>query len=86
MTPKIEIFEKKDGFYAGRQLKSGEMAKGNYRITDYDIMTMFTTLFENYVAQTGEPKMFMRDSDGNVFVTVKVPVRQDNGDAPEAEE
>ena len=82
MTKNIEIFTMDDGFYAGRQLKSGKMAAGSYRITDEDIMTMFTTLYENYVAQTGDRKMFMKTSDGDLFVAMKIPA-EEAGEATE---
>ena len=69
----IEIFAREDGFYAGRMLKSGKLGKGAYRITDEDIMTMFSTLAKYHMDTTGEQKMLMRDAGGRVYATFIIP-------------
>ena len=78
----IDIYQKKDGFWVGRMLKNGQMAAGSYHITDEDIMTMFSTVYERCVAETGEQKMLMKTADGSLLVTLKVPVAK-TGEAEE---
>ena len=82
MTQTIEIFQMEDGFYAGKKNKNGQLAKGAYHISAEDIMTMHTALVRDMLAETGEEKVLMRDSDGNLFATVMIPV----GEAGEATE
>ena len=72
MAQNIEIFAHEDGFYAGVMLKNGQLGKGAYRITDEDIMTMFSTLCKYHLDTTGEPKMLMRDAEGRIYATVVV--------------
>ena len=72
MAQTIEIFAHEDGFYAGVMLKNGQLGKGAYRITDEDIMTMFSTLCKYHLDTTGEPKMLMRDAEGRIYATVVV--------------
>ena len=72
MEKQIEIFAHEDGFYAGVMLKNGQLGKGAYRITDEDIMTMFSTLCKYHRDTTGEPKMLMRDAEGRIYATVVV--------------
>lgn len=72
MEKQIEIFAHEDGFYAGVMLKKGQLGKGAYRITDEDIMTMFSTLCKYHHDTTGEPKMLMRDAEGRIYATVIV--------------
>ena len=76
MTQTIEIFQQEDGFWAGKKNKNGKMAKGSYHITGEDIMTMHTSLVKDLIAETGDKKVLMRDSDGNLFATVMIPVNE----------
>ena len=76
MVNDIEIFQTEDGFWAGKKNKNGKMAKGAYHITAEDIMTMYTALVRDMLAETGEEKVLMRDSDGNLFATVMIPVAE----------
>ena len=82
MTQNIEIFQEKDGFYAGKKNKNGKMAKGSYHISATDIMTMHTALVKDMMAETGEKRILMKDSDGNLFATVMIPVGK-TGEATE---
>lgn len=76
MTKNIELFQKGNGFYAGRELKNGQMAMGAHRITDEEIMTMFTSLFERYTKETGETKLLMKDSKGDLFAATKIDLQE----------
>lgn len=73
MEKQIEIFAHEDGFYAGVMLKNGKLGKGAYRITDEDIMTMFSTLAKYHMDTTGDKKMLMKDADGRIYATVIIP-------------
>lgn len=72
MTQNLDIFQLEDGFYVGRKLKSGKMAKGAYKLTGNDIMTMFTKFFTDYCKETQHEKLLMRDGDGGMFVTMRI--------------
>ena len=82
MTQSLDIFQEEDGFYVGRKLKNGKMAKGAYKLTGEDIMTMFTQFFEDCCRESGQQKMIMKSADGQFFVTMKVPAK-DAGEAKE---
>lgn len=72
----IDIFKQEDGFYVGRMLKNGRMAKGAYKLTGEDIMTMFTEFFEDYCRESGGQQLLMQAGDGTLFVTMKVPAKE----------
>ena len=84
MEKQIEIFAHEDGFYAGVMLKNGKLAKGAYRITDEDIMTMFSTLCKYHRDTTGDPKMLMRDAEGRIYATVVVEPGKPEAEKPKA--
>ena len=71
-----DIFRMEDGFYVGRQLKNGKMAKGAYKLTGNDIMTMFTQFFEDLCKESGKTQLLMQDAEGKLFVTAKVPAKE----------
>ena len=73
---RIEIYDMEDGFWAGHRKKDGKMADGAYRLTDEDIMTMFTKLVNRKLDETGEDRFLMRDSEGNLFATARAAVRR----------
>jgi hypothetical protein len=73
---KIDIYQKEDGFWVGRELKNGQMAAGSYHITGEDIMTMFTTLFMDFCNEQKQDKLLMQDASGQLFVTAKVPANR----------
>lgn len=77
----IDIFQTEDGFFVGRRLKNGRPAKGAYKLTGRDIMTMFTQFFQDYCTDTHTDRLAMEDGHGHVFVTMTVPA----GKAGEAE-
>ena len=52
------------------------MALGAHRITDEEIMTMFTSLFERYTKETGETKLLMKDSKGDLFAATKIDLQE----------
>ena len=71
-TRQTEIYQFADGFYAGVMKDDGTMAPGAYRLTDEDIMTMFTTLFNNHCEANSTDRLLMQDSEGSYFVTLRV--------------
>lgn len=72
MTKELDIFMQDDGFYVGRQLKNGKMAKGSYKLTGNDILTMFAKFYNDYRTETGSNELAMTDDDGAVLVTMRV--------------
>lgn len=75
MVQSNDIFHTEDGFFVGRMCKNGKPAKGAYRITGSDIMTMFSKFFTDYCADTHSEQLVMADEQGNVFVTKRVPAK-----------
>lgn len=77
-----DIYQMEDGFYVGRMCKNGKMAKGAYKLTGGDIMTMFAQFFDDYCNESGQKQMLMQNADGQFIVTMKVPAK-DAGEAKE---
>lgn len=80
MTQTIDIYQMKDGFYVGRMCKNGKLAKGAYKLTGGDIMTMFAQFFDDYCNESKQKQMLMQTGDGQLLVTMKVPAK-DAGEA-----
>lgn len=81
----LDIFQLEDGFYVGRRVmnrKKLTLAKGAYKLTGQDIMTMFTQFFDDFCRDSGKTQLAMRSGDGQLFVTAKVPAK-DAGEAKE---
>lgn len=76
MTQTLDIFQKEDGFYVGRECKNGKLAKGAYKLTGEDIMTMFTHFFNDYCRESGQKQLLMQTGDGQMFVTLQVPAKK----------
>ena len=83
MAKEIEIYEEKDGFWAGTKKKDGTYAAGAHRMTDEEIMTMFTRFFSNYCEENGDEKLLMKDSEGQYFAAVRVRMEKPEEAAPE---
>ena len=77
MTKELDLFLQPDGFWCGRQLKNGQMAKHSRKITEEEIATMFTTMLNAVLTKTGRDKLLLKDSAGQMFVAAKVET--DNG-------
>lgn len=75
MKKTIELFRREDGFYAGRELKGGKLSADAHKVTAEEIMTMFTEFFTDCCNASGEDKLVMKDGDGQLFVTMKVPAK-----------
>ena len=71
----IELYLQPDGFYAGRLLKNGRMAKGSHLITEDEIITMFTTLMRAYTEKTGNDSMILKGDDGNAVISKLVKLK-----------
>ena len=80
MKKAIELFRRDDGFWAGRELKGGKLSADAHKVTAEEIMTMFTEFFQDYCEESGQDKLLMKDGDGQLFVTMKVPAK-DAGEA-----
>ena len=72
----IELFRRNDGFYAGRELKDGNLSADAHKVSAEEIMTMFTEFFTDYCKETEESKLIMQDGNGKLFVTMQVPDKQ----------
>lgn len=83
MAQSLDIFQTEDGFFVGRRVKNRKkltLAKGAYKLTGQDIMTMFTRFFDDFCRETGKTQLAMESGDGQLFVTAKVPAK-DAGEA-----
>ena len=80
MAQALDIFQQEDGFYVGRMCKNGKPAKGAYKLTGNDIMTMFTKFFNDYCEESGQKQMLMQDAAGQLFVAMKVPAKVQAGE------
>lgn len=81
----IELYLEKNGFYAGRKLKSGKMAAGSHKITEDEITTMFVTLLRAFAAKTGQDTMMIGAAEGQAVIAKLVAVKA-GGDASEGKE
>lgn len=68
----IDIYRQQDGFYVGKLLKSGKMAKGSLRLSEDDIVTMFTEVLKKHCEKIGQDKFLLQDSDGAMYAAIKL--------------
>ena len=68
MAKELELYLEKDGFYAGSKLKSGKLGAGAHKITEEEIITMFSVIMRTYVAKTGQATMLMKGDDGKAII------------------
>lgn len=68
----IDIYMKQDGYYVGRMLKNGKLSANARRITETEILTMFTGMMRAYCNKTGSDNLVMKDAEGKVYVATKV--------------
>ena len=68
MARNLELYLEKDGFYAGQKLKSGNLGAGAHKITEEEIITMFSVIMRTYVAKTGQDTMLVRGDDGKAII------------------
>ena len=74
MTKNTELFLQPDGFYAGRRLNGGKMAAGSHKISEEEIITMFTTLVRAFNAKTGQDTMMIQGDDGKAVAVKLFPI------------
>ena len=75
MYKKIEIYDRPDGFMAGRELKNGAMSADAHRITGEEIITMFTRTFSEYCHRHRTDKMLIQDAEGDVYIINKAKTK-----------
>lgn len=85
MTQELELYLEKDGFYAGRKLKSGKLGAGAHKLTEDEIFTMFTTLVRAFVAKTGKDTLVIGGDDGKAVIAKLVEIKAGNK-SPQKEE
>lgn len=73
MAKELDIFLQEDGFYVGTQLKSGALSKTARRITEDEILTMFTTMMTAYCKANNVDNITMKDADGGIILAKKFP-------------
>lgn len=76
MNKNIELYKTQDGFYAGTPIRNGKMSKNSHRITDEEIMTMFSYLFKGFCEKYGQDKMFMQTNDGTLLCVMKTEIKK----------
>ncbi len=67
---KDEILLTENGFYFGHQLKDGSLGMGARRITETEIMTMFTRFFDVYCEHEKVDSMVLQ-AENKVTILVK---------------
>ena len=79
MQKELELYLEKDGFYAGRKLKSGKLGAGAHKLTEEEIFTMFTTLVRTFAAKTGKDTLVIQGGDGKAVVAKLVRLEAEQG-------
>lgn len=70
---KDEILMTENGFYFGHQLKDGSLGKGARRITETEILTMFTRLFEVYCEHEKRDNMVLQTENNETILVKQLP-------------
>ena len=75
-TTKLDLDRIGDGFFVGRKNAEGEMSKNARQITQQEIITMFSDVFEKYCAETKSDRMLIQTADGQMICALKVTIEQ----------
>lgn len=88
MEKQIGIYLKKDGFYAGRKLANGTLALGVHKITEDEIISMFSVILRTFQAKTGKDTLVVQGTDGKAMIAklVKIETQAPADGAAPAEE
>ena len=68
MAKELELYLEPDGFYAGYKLKNGKLGAGAHKITEDEIITMFT--------KTGREALIIHGQDGKSVIAKIVAVQE----------
>ena len=65
-----DFLQCEDGIYFGRPLKNGSISKDARKITEKEIIYMFSEFLQNYCLRTGKPLILERD--GKPFIQAQI--------------
>ena len=65
-----EFLQCEDGIYFGRALKNGSISKDARKITDEEIVQMFSEFLQNYSLRTKKPLVLERN--GKPFIQAQI--------------
>lgn len=65
-----DFLQCEDGIYFGRLLKNGSVSKDARKITEKEIIYMFSEFLQNYCLRTGKPLILERD--GKPFIQAQI--------------
>ena len=71
-TQKQQLLKGDDGFYVGSVLKSGELSSGAYKISNENIVMMFTELLQDYCLRNKKPMEIMRNGKPFIRATLVI--------------
>lgn len=74
MDQNIGIYLKSDGFYAGRKLVNGTLQLGAHKITEDEIISMFSVILRTFQAKTGNDTLVIQGSDGKAMIAKLVKI------------
>ena len=65
-----EFLQCEDGIYFGRALKNGSISKDSRKITEGEILQMFSELLQNYCLRYNKPLVLERN--GKPFIQAQI--------------
>jgi hypothetical protein len=67
-----DIYQEEDGIYIGAKKKDGTFAKGARKLTAEEILTIYTTFFNDYCEEQKTDMLVMEDSNKDIIVTKRI--------------
>ena len=84
MEQNVGIYLKKDGFYAGRKLANGTLQLGAHKITEDEIISMFSVILRTYQAKTGNDTLVVQGTDQKAMIAKLVKIEAQASDGEQA--
>lgn len=72
MIMATDIYQEEDGFWIGAKKKDGTFTKGSRKLTAEEILTIYTTFFNDYCEEQKTDMLVMEDSNKEIIVTKKI--------------
>lgn len=66
------LYMTNEGFFLGRKLKNGNLSKDSRRITEEEIMKMFSYFFSAYCVKNNTSTLFMDGGDGYAIAVKEI--------------
>jgi hypothetical protein len=65
-----EFLQCEDGIYFGRALKNGSISKDSRKVTNEEIINLFSEILQDYCLRTGQPLVIERN--GKPFIQAQI--------------